>query len=116
MALADLFVMPSRGEGMPTVLLEALACGCAVVATDVGAVGEITRGGTLAEVVPPERPEALAEACIRSISRCPEPSGKSSDAAREVSDRFSPARMARETGLVYEAALDDLGKAPSWKR
>jgi glycosyltransferase involved in cell wall biosynthesis len=35
---ADIFVCPSYSEGMPTVILEAMACGCAIIATDVGAV------------------------------------------------------------------------------
>jgi glycosyltransferase involved in cell wall biosynthesis len=35
---ADILVCPSYSEGMPTVILEAMACGCAIIATDVGAV------------------------------------------------------------------------------
>lgn len=116
MALADLFVMPSRGEGMPTVLLEAIASGCAVVATDVGAVREVTRDGTLAEVVAPERPDALAAACIRRLSTGASRSAGPSAAATTIADEFSPIRMARETASVYEAALADLGKVPSWRR
>ena len=34
----DILVCPSYSEGMPTVILEAMACGCAIIATDVGAV------------------------------------------------------------------------------
>ena len=36
----DIIVVPSYSEGMPTVILEAMASGCAVIATDVGAVSE----------------------------------------------------------------------------
>lgn len=36
---SDILVCPSYSEGMPTVILEAMACGCAIIATDVGAVG-----------------------------------------------------------------------------
>jgi glycosyltransferase involved in cell wall biosynthesis len=38
---ADVLVCPSWSEGMPTVILEAIASGCAILATDVGAVSEI---------------------------------------------------------------------------
>ena len=38
---ADTLICPSYSEGMPTVILEAMACGCAIIATDVGAVSEL---------------------------------------------------------------------------
>lgn len=113
MALADLFVMPSRGEGMPTVLLEAIASGCAVVATDVGAVREVTRDGALADVVAPERPQALAEACVHRLSAGKAQSSGASEAAAEITHSFAPSRMARETASTYEAALAELGKTRS---
>ena len=38
---ADIFVLPSWSEGMPTVILEAMASSCVIVASDVGAVNEL---------------------------------------------------------------------------
>ena len=51
-AAADVFVLPSRSEGSPNVLLEALAAGCAVVASRVGGVAEIAADGVSARLVP----------------------------------------------------------------
>jgi glycosyltransferase involved in cell wall biosynthesis len=58
----DVFVLASRREGIPTVVLEAMACGVAVVTTDVGAVREVVEDGVTGIVVPPRDPEALAGA------------------------------------------------------
>jgi len=62
----DLFVLPSRYEGMPNVVLEAMAAGKAVVAAAVGAVPELVQEGRTGLLVPPEDPEALARA-IRAL-------------------------------------------------
>jgi glycosyltransferase involved in cell wall biosynthesis len=69
MRRADVLCLPSLTEGYPNVLLEALACGIPVVATDVGGVREIITGPDLGIVVPPGRPEDLARALDDALSR-----------------------------------------------
>jgi len=64
----DLFVQSSHTEGMPTVLLEAMAARTAVVATQVGGTGELMVEGTTGLLVPPDNPEALAEAMRKVLS------------------------------------------------
>jgi len=63
---ADLFVLPSRSEGMPNALLEAMACGVPAIATSVGGVPEIIRDGTNGLLVPPDDIIVLANA-IRAL-------------------------------------------------
>lgn len=58
----DVFALPSRYEGLPTVVVEAMVCGIPVVATAVNAVGDVVIPGETGLLVPPGRPELLAEA------------------------------------------------------
>jgi glycosyltransferase involved in cell wall biosynthesis len=67
----DVFIMPSRWEGLPNALLEALACGVTVVATDVPGMKEAA--GDDALLVPPDQPSSLADAVCRALSSPQEP-------------------------------------------
>lgn len=64
---AAIFVLPSRKEGLPLVLLEALALGVPTVVTNVGAVPETVSEGE-AVLVPPEDPRRLAAAIVAVLS------------------------------------------------
>lgn len=59
---ADVFVLPSRQEGFSNAILEAMACGLAVVATDVGGNAEAVVDGQGGFIVPREDPQALVKA------------------------------------------------------
>lgn len=59
LSAADVFVLPSRNEGWANVLLEAMACGVPVVATDVGGNAEVVREPSLGSIVPFGDAEAL---------------------------------------------------------
>jgi glycosyltransferase involved in cell wall biosynthesis len=67
---ADLFVLPSRTESMPAVLIEAGLCGLASVATQVGAVPEIVEDGVTGCLVPAGDPQAMA-AALEALTRDP---------------------------------------------
>lgn len=67
---ADLFVLPSRSEGIPNVLLEASACGTPYVASRVGGIPEIAALGA-GVLVPPEQPQALAGAIDAALQAPP---------------------------------------------
>lgn len=66
---ADYFILSSRHEGLPTVVIEAMACGTFVIATDCGGSAEIM--GDTGILVPPQNSEALAEAIKQAVSKTP---------------------------------------------
>ena len=68
MARANLFVLSSRYEGFGNVLVEALACGCPIVATNcVGGPADILEGGRFGRLVPVGEIEAMAQAILEAL-------------------------------------------------
>jgi glycosyltransferase involved in cell wall biosynthesis len=67
LAAADVFVLSSRSEGAPLSILEAMAAGLPVVASDVGGVGELVVDGETGLIVPPGDPARLAQALARML-------------------------------------------------
>ncbi|WP_432564755.1 glycosyltransferase [Kineococcus sp. SYSU DK003] len=93
---ADLFVSSSRTEAMPLTLLESLALGTPVVATDCS-VGTrmLLAEGELGRLVPTESVEALTEALAAHLTD-PEPLRAAADRGPEFARRFDPQRLSRE--------------------
>jgi glycosyltransferase involved in cell wall biosynthesis len=61
----DVLAIPSRSEGMPTVMIEAMLMGVPVISTRVGAAPDVLTDGVTGLIVPPEDPAALGEAMRR---------------------------------------------------
>jgi glycosyltransferase involved in cell wall biosynthesis len=104
-ARAHIAVLPSRREGLPKSLLEAAACGRAIVATDVPGCRVIARDGVNALLVPPDDSNALADA-IDHLARDPGLRGSFAAAGRRlVEEEFSSARIGREIVALYDDLL-----------
>jgi len=65
----DVFCLPSRNEGFPTVIVEALACGRPVVATRVGGIPDAVTNDTLGILVEPNNTEDLALALSKALEK-----------------------------------------------
>lgn len=85
----DVFTLPSRYEGLPTAVVEAMACGIPVVATAVNAVGDVVVPGETGLLVPPRRPDLLAET-VNYLLNSPDAAARMALTARErLGVRFS---------------------------
>ena len=114
LAAADLFILPSHYEGGPaTALMEAMACGCAVVTTDVSGVDELITDETLGIVVPPRNPKALAAATVDLLTDPSKRAAMAERARRKVIADFTIDVCLRRTMAVFDAALaEDHARAP----
>ena len=105
MAAADVVVQPSRNEGLSITVLEAMAAGRPVVASDVGGTRESVADGVTGVLVPPGRPDALA-AALDALLRDPQRRAALGAAARaRAVASFSAQAMAAATSAVYEELL-----------
>lgn len=98
----DVVALPSLSEGLPFVLLEAMAMGKPVVATRINGVREVVEDGVTALLIPPREPAMLAGA-ISALLINQELRSRLAAAARQlVERRFSLDRMIQEVMALYE--------------
>jgi glycosyltransferase involved in cell wall biosynthesis len=104
LAAADAVLLSSGWENFPHAVVEGLAAGTPVIATDAGGVGEVVRDGVNGLLVPPRDPAALA-AAIRRFLGHEALRERLRAAARGSVDRYAPERVyARLESLLREAA------------
>jgi glycosyltransferase involved in cell wall biosynthesis len=103
LAAADALVLPSWQEGLPLVVLEAMAAGVPVVATSVGGTPEAVVDGETGLLVPPRDVPALT-AAIDTLLDDPERARRLGEAGRRrVRERFDAAESTRRILGLYEA-------------
>lgn len=96
-AQADLFCLPSRSEGLPNVLIEALGLGLPVLATDCpSGPREILADGTYGRLVPVQDPVALADAMEHFRTHREDWRQQATEGARSVRERYSAAVTIRQ--------------------
>jgi glycosyltransferase involved in cell wall biosynthesis len=112
----DLFVMSSVTEGLGTSILDAMACGKAVVGTRAGGIPEVVADGQTGLLVPPRDPAALARAIVELLSDPQRRDRMGAAALARVRARFSADRMVRETLQVYTRLLRESGRSAAGAR
>jgi glycosyltransferase involved in cell wall biosynthesis len=107
LSAAEIFVLPSRSEGFSNAIVQAMAASLPVVATDVGGNAEAVRDGVTGYVVPPENPEALAEAIMKLLSD-PVCAAKMGNAGQTYAkENFTIETMMDRTTAAYRRLLHD---------
>jgi glycosyltransferase involved in cell wall biosynthesis len=97
----DVFALPSLYEGLPTVVVEAMVCGIPVVATAVNAVGDVVVPGVTGLLVPPRRPDLLAES-VNYMLNSPDSAARMATTARErLGRRFDVATLRDDLAAAY---------------
>jgi glycosyltransferase involved in cell wall biosynthesis len=106
LAACDVFVLPSRYEGLPLSVLEAMAAAKPVVATAIEGTDEVVLHGETGLLVPPAAPSALAQG-IRAVLADRALAARMGQAGRaRVCREFSTTRMIDEVTGVYDELLE----------
>ncbi|NIN63987.1 MAG: glycosyltransferase [Anaerolineae bacterium] len=106
LAASDIFVLSTAmWEGLPLTILEAMASGLPVVASDVGGIGEEVVHQQTGMVVPPRDPPALAQALLDLLTDSQKATAMGKRGRQRVYEFFTLERMGRETMAVYEGLM-----------
>ncbi|MCC6019361.1 MAG: glycosyltransferase family 4 protein [Candidatus Verstraetearchaeota archaeon] len=66
---SDIFILPSIDEGVPSSILEAIACGKPVIASNVGGIPDIISTNEIGFLIPPRNPKALSNAIMEALDK-----------------------------------------------
>ncbi len=105
LASSDLFVLPSREEGMSIALLEAMALGMPLVATAIPGNLKLVADGLHGRLTPPDDPEALARAIVALWSDLDAAASMGREARRLVIERYSIGAVARAHLDLFEGLV-----------
>jgi glycosyltransferase involved in cell wall biosynthesis len=104
----DLFCLPSyANEGVPQALMQAMACGLAVVSTPIGSIGEIVADGETGVLVPPGDVERLRIALEALLADAARREALARAARERALERFGEERMVERMLEVFRAAAGE---------
>jgi L-malate glycosyltransferase len=109
----DIFVLPSLSEALSNALMEAMACGCACIASSAGGNPELIRQGATGLLFQPGDVQGLAERIELLIANRELRGRLAQGAACEIQQRFSLKASAARMGEIYDSYLYKVSRGPS---
>ena len=104
-SIADVFVLPSLSEGSPNVLLESMAAGVPIAATNVGGIPDLVKHEESALLVPPKNSERLCDAMLELLGNRSRAAQMAGAAFERVNSLFSSARYDERMLNIYDIAM-----------
>lgn len=105
LAAFDLFILPSRREGIGSILLDAMAQKLPIVASRVGGVPEIVHDGENGILIDPERPDQLRAAILR-LRAARQLGAELGERGYAIATQYTPDVMAKKYLELYRSALE----------
>jgi glycosyltransferase involved in cell wall biosynthesis len=105
LAGADVFVLPTHGEGMPIAILEAMAAGLAIVSTHIAGIPDMIRDGEEGLLIPAGDVEALTEAIVRLFSSTSLRQVLGTKATKRATEEFDMPRCVAHWESLYCSLL-----------
>jgi len=106
MNAADVFVLASHAEGLPNVVLEAMACGRPVIATNVGGIPEAALDNVTALLVPPRQAAPLAATMDRLVRDADLRAQLGAAGRARVATHFTWPQSARQLAEIYSETIE----------
>ena len=111
LAESDCSALSSDYEGMPLFILESLAAGTPIVATDVGSVSQMVQNGETGYLVPPRDPQRMAEAILRVLDDQVTYRHMSAT-CKSLAEKYTIESVSRQFGELYTTLARERGITP----
>jgi glycosyltransferase involved in cell wall biosynthesis len=110
LAQADIYILPSRDEALPRAMIEAMAYGKAIVATDVGGIPEVINDGMNGLLVANEDTQALSQQLIRLFNSRELREELGRNAQKDYQERLNFTKFASQIRQLVDQLIEDHSK------
>ncbi|NQU83485.1 MAG: glycosyltransferase family 4 protein, partial [Parcubacteria group bacterium] len=102
----DIFALTSVKEGMPYVILEAMAAGLPIIATRVGGIPEIIDNDVSGILIQPQSPEAIKNSIINLLNSPSKRNALGEQARKKLIENYNINKMVEKTQHLYDTLLN----------